>query len=305
MHIDGRRLHYFLRVAEAGSLGRAAQSLHVAQPALSRQMQLLEDEVGAPLFERTARGMPLTAAGHAFYADAKRLLSDGQDAMRRARLAASGHLGHLKVGFSEIYLWHPQVLAALRQCREDQQTVTFTVEAMLSGAIADRVRSGHLDLALAYSGQIDEGDAELRHCPWFTDEYRLVVPVGSRLGSTPPASLAELNDEDFILFRRDQSPRMHDMIMTHFHQRGFSPRIVQEGTTHYTVLALVAAGLGCSVMPLSAASRLPEGVRLVTVPDMALLTPIHAVWRAAAETPLLRRFVDLLTGAQGLGPLRD
>ncbi|MFT4194298.1 LysR family transcriptional regulator [Ottowia sp.] len=294
MPIDGRRLLYFVRVAEAGSLGRAAQSLHVAQPALSRQMRLLEDEVGATLFERTARGMPLTAAGATFYADVKRLLSDEQDAMRRARLASGGHLGHLRVGFSEIYLWHPQVLAALRACRAEDAAVTFTIEAMLSGAITDRLRSGHLDLALAYSGQIDEDDPDLRHRPWFTDEYQLAVAVDSPLARQPPACLAELNGEDFILFRRDQSPRMHDMIMGHFHERGFTPRIVQEGTSHHTVLALVAAGLGCSVMPISAKARMPRGVRLMEVADMALRTPIHAVWSAASETPLLRRFMALL-----------
>ncbi len=266
----------------------------MAQPALSRQMQLLEDEIGAALFERTARGMQLTAAGRSLYTDAKRLLADGQQALRRARLAASGRLGHLKVGFSEIYLWHPQALSALRQCRAQHEGVTYTLETKLSGAITERLRSGHIDLALAYSGQIDEG-SELRHVPWFTDEYRLAVPADSRFCTNPPSRLAELDGEDFILFGREQSPRMHDMIMAHFHDRGFTPRIVQVGTSHYTVMALVAAGLGCSVMPLSAASRVPRGVRLVAVPDMALYTPIHAIWRVDSETPLLKRFVDLLT----------
>lgn len=296
MDVDGRRLLYFVRVAEAGSLGRAVQGLHVAQPALSRQMHLLEEEVGAALFERTSRGMQLTAAGRSFYADAKRLLSDGQDALRRARLAASGRLGHLKVGFSEIYLWHPQALWALRQFREQQEGVTFTLEARLSGVVADRLRSGHLDLALAYSAQVDD-EPDLRHIPWLNDEYRLAVPADSPFFHQPPARLADLNGEDFILFSREQSPRMHDMIMAHFHARGFTPRIVQEGTSHYTVMALVAAGLGCSVMPLSAISRIPKDVRLVAVPDMALYTPIHAIWRAGSESPLLTRFVELLTSA--------
>lgn len=131
MTVSSRRLSYFACIAETGSLGRAAESLHIAQPALSRQMQLLEAELGAALFERTARGMVLTAAGRAFHADVRRLLADEQDAMRRARMAASGQLGHLKVGFSEIYLWHPQVLSTLRLCRALDDNVTFTVEAML------------------------------------------------------------------------------------------------------------------------------------------------------------------------------
>jgi len=293
MHFDGKRLHYFVTVADTGSLGRAAEVLHVAQPALSRQMRLLEDEVGAPLMERTPRGMVLTAAGQAFYLSARRLLDDGHAAVHRARLAASGNLGHLRVGFSEIYLWHPQVLAALQAYRSQSPGVTFTVEAMLSGAIAERVRDGHLDLALAYRNQADD-DSSLHSRPWLVDEYRLVVHRDSALARRPPRRLADLNGEDFILFRRDQSPRMHDTIIHHFHQRGFSPHIVQEGTTHYTVLALVAAGLGCSVMPVSAAARMPAGVKMLPVPDMQLLTPIHAVWHRDNFTPVVQRFVDLL-----------
>lgn len=160
--------------------------------------------------------------------------------------------------------------------------------------MTDRLRSGHLDLALAYSGQIDE-EPDLRHIPWFTDEYRLAVPADSQFVHRPPVRLADLNQEDFVLFSREQSPRMHDMLIAHFYARGFTPRIVQEGTSHYTVMALVAAGLGCSVIPLSAATRLPAGVRLIEVADMALQTPIHAIWRAQSESPLLRRFVELLT----------
>lgn len=297
MHIDGKRLQYFITVADTGSLGRAAEVLHVAQPALSRQMRLLEDEVGTPLMDRTARGMVLTAAGRAFYLSARRLLDDAHAAAHRARLAASGKLGHLRVGFSEIYLWHPQVLAALQTYRSQSPGVTFTVEAMLSGAIAHRVRDGHLDLALAYRDPADDDDT-LQTRPWLMDEYRLVLHQDSALAQRPPRRLADLNGEDFILFRRDQSPRMHDTIIHHFHQRGFSPRIVQEGTTHYTVLALVAAGLGCSVMPVSAAARMPGGVKMLPVPDMALHTPIHAVWHRDNLTPVVQHFVNLLCAVE-------
>ena len=176
--------------------------------------------------------------------------------------------------------------------------VTFSVEAMLSGAIAERLRSGQLDLAVVFGGQVEPHEDELARQLWFVDDSRLAVPADSPLLARPPMRLAELNEQDFVLFRRDLSPRMHDMIVHHFHQRGLSPRIVQEGTSHYTVLGLVAAGLGCSVMPVSAQARMPDGVRLLKVPDLALHTPIHAVWRAGAETPLLRRFVDLLTASE-------
>ena len=84
MHIDGRRLHYFITVADQGSLGRAAEILHIAQPALTRQIRLLEETVGAQLMTRTSRGMLLTAAGQAYYKSARRLIEDAEAASRQA-----------------------------------------------------------------------------------------------------------------------------------------------------------------------------------------------------------------------------
>ncbi len=293
MTLDGRRLQYFVTVADLGSLGRAAGALHVAQPALSRQMRLLEDEVGTTLMERTARGMTLTAAGRSYYQSAQRLLADAAAAAVRAQGAARGDAGHLSVGFSEIYAWHPGVLNALQTYRRESPEVTFTVETQLSGVIAERVLDGHLDVALAYTGLL-QADDTLQSAPWMVDEYRLAVHEASALAADPPRRLADLNGEDFVLFRRVHSPHLHDLMIHHFHQRGYSPRIVQEGTTHYTVLALVAAGLGCSVMPASAEARLPANVRLLRVPDMRLNIPVDLVWRKDNHTPSVKRFVDLL-----------
>lgn len=299
MHIDGRRLHYFVTVADLGSLGRAAEVLHVAQPALSRQMRLLEEAVGVPLMERTPRGMALTAAGRAYYQSARRLLDDGAAATTRALSAARGDAGHLRLGFSEIYAWHPEVLGALQTYRRESPGVSFTIEAMLSGAVTERVLDGKLDLALAHTGELDaDGPLQGRH--WMTDTYLLAVNEATPLAKKPPRRLAGLNGEDFILFRRDQSPRVHDLMIHHFHERGFSPRVTQEGTTHHTALGLVAAGLGCTVIPASAVGqRLPPGVVLVRVPDLDVCMRVDLVWRKDNFTPVLQRFGDLLCGAQG------
>ena len=303
MYLDGRRLHYFLTVADLGSLGRAAAALHIAQPALSRQIRLLEEDVGVALMERNTRGMTLTAAGRAYYPSARRLLDEAGAASVRAQSAARGDVGHLSLGFSEIYAWHPDVLRALQTYRREGPRVTFMIEAMLSGAVTDRLLDGHLDLALAYTGPLDV-DSPLQSLPWLADDYLLAVNEASPLMKRRPRRLAELNGEDFILFRRDQSPRLHDVVIHHFHQQGFSPRIVQEGTTHYTVLGLVAAGLGCSIMPASARQRLPPGVRLIRVPDLNLRLPIDLLWRKDNHTPVIRRFADLLIRAGRQGAAR-
>ncbi len=295
MHLDGRKLHYFITVADLGSLGRAAEVLHVAQPALSRQIRLLEEQVGVPLMERTARGMSLTPAGRAYYLSARQLLDQGQAASAMATLVARGHVGRLRLGISEIYAWHPDVLRTLQMYRSESPGVAFMIEAMLSGAVTGRVLDGHLDLALATTGPL-AADGPLVSAPWLVDEYRLAVNMASPLARRPPRCLADLNGEDFVLFRRDQSPYLHDLMIHHFHQRGFSPHVVQEGTTHYTVLGLIAAGLGCSILPASAGQRLPPGVRLVRVPDLQLNVPVSLVWRRDSHTPVIQRFAELLCG---------
>ena len=173
----------------------------------------------------------------------RQLIDQGRAASALATLVARGHVGRLRLGISEIYAWHPDVLRTLQMYRRESPGVTFLIEAMLSGAVTNRVLDGHLDLALATTGPLP-ADGPLVSAPWLVDEYRLAVNTASPLYRRPPRRLADLNGEDFVLFRRDQSAYLHDLMIHHFHQRGFSPHVVQEGTTHYTVLGLIAAGLG-------------------------------------------------------------
>lgn len=298
MYIDGRRLHYFIVVADQGSLGRAAEVLHIAQPALTRQIRLLEDAVGAQLMTRTARGMVLTAAGLAYYKSARRLIEDAEAASRQAIRTSLGNKGALRMGFSEIYAWHPDVLQALRTYRTNCPEVTFKVEATLSGVVIQRVLEGHLDLALAFTGEsLEDSPLQARH--WMTDTYLLAVHEASPMAKKPPKKLAELSSEDLIFFRREPSPRLYDLMIHHFHERHFSPRITQEATSHNTALGLVAAGLGCTVIPRSVAQqRLPEGVCLVAIPDLDVQMQVDLVWRRDRHTPVIERFADLLCGSR-------
>ena len=301
MDIDGRRLRYFITVADQGSLGRAAEVLHIAQPALTRQIRLLEDAVGVQLMTRTTRGMVLTAAGQAYYKSACRLIDDAEAANKQAIQAAYGASGAFRIGFSEIYAWHPDVLQALRIYRMHFPEVTFKVEATLSGVVVQRVLEGHLDLALAFTGEHLE-DSPIQSRAWMTDTYLLAVHETSPMAKKPPIKLAELCNEDFIFFRREPSPLLYDLMIHHFHERHFSPRITQEATSHNTALGLVAAGLGCTVIPRSVAQqRLPQGVCLLSVPDLDVEMQVNLVWRRDHHTPVVQRFEDLLCGSKQLG----
>ena len=188
------------------------------------------------------------------------------------------------------------MLQALHTYRTESPEVTFTVEAMLSGVVTERVLDGNLDLALAYTGGLSE-DSPLQSRYWMTDTYLLAVHEASALARRPPKRLAELNARTSSCSGATSRPRLHDLMIHHFHERGFSPRITQEGTSHNTVLGLAAAGLGCTVIPASAAQqRLPQGVRLLRIPDFDVRMPVDLVWRRDGHTPVIQRFADLLCG---------
>jgi DNA-binding transcriptional LysR family regulator len=170
---------------------------------------------------------------------------------------------------------------------------------MLSGVVTQRVRDGQLDLAIAHL-PVTGVDEALTSVPWLVDDYMLAVHANSPWVARPPQRMAELGDTDFVMFSRERSPGLFDRLIHHLHQLGFTPNIAQEGTTLYTVLGLVAAGLGSAVVPGSAAHHLPPGVRLLSVADLALRVPVSLVWRSDNHSPLIARFQSLLCACLAL-----
>src|SRR5580765_8039748 len=146
-----RHLRYFVGVGEEQHFGRAAERLHIAQPALSRQIQDLEKEIGFRLFERLPRGVKLSAAGKLFLEDARRILGELQEATRRAKRVASGKAGTLRVGFVESISWHGVVPEFFRRFRQKQPGAELTPVPMLSLAQVEAIRSGRLDAGFVVS----------------------------------------------------------------------------------------------------------------------------------------------------------
>lgn len=293
MASDLRRLAYFVTIADVGSLMRAADVLHVAQSALTRQLRLLEAELGLALMVRSAKGVRLTPAGYSYYQNARALLAQHAAAKKEAARAASGDAGMLRIGTSDMYACHPLFTSALRAYHQQSPGVAFSIEAVHSGEAGERVLSERLDMAIAYMGP-QVSDSLLDVFTWIQDTLILAVAEGSRLSAQPPQRLADLQDEDFVAFPRVQSPHLFELFTRHLRHRGCEPRSVHEGQTPNTVLGLVAAGLGFSIVPKSLGNCLPPGVAAVSVQDLDLRVPISIVRRADNRSPILARFVDLL-----------
>src|SRR5271156_2203858 len=145
-----RHLRYFVAVGEEQHYGRAARRLRVAQPALSRQIQDLEDEIGFTLFDRLPRGVKINAAGKSFLEDARRILQQVSEATTRAARVARGQCGTLRVGFAESASWHGVVPDSFRQFRERQPDAELQLNPLSSLEQVEAVRSGRLDAGFVF-----------------------------------------------------------------------------------------------------------------------------------------------------------
>ena len=288
-----RHLRYFVGAGEEQHFGRAADRLRLAQPALSRQIQDLEKEIGFRLFDRLPRGVKLSSAGKLFLEDARRILREVQEATRRAERVASGKVGTLRVGFVESISWQGVVPKFFRRFRKRQPDAELTPIPMLSLAQVEAIRSGRLDAGFVVNMTTLSKEFESR----VVSQHRVVlaVPKGHALTKQSRLRLVDLTDVPFVCFPRHTHPAAYDRLMQACFQGGLkSPRIVQEADEHATILSLVSCRLGVALVSDSARWQCPTGVALRPVVDLKVPVPISLVWRKDNRSPLLKRFLNSL-----------
>lgn len=241
-----RHLRYFAAVAEELHFGRTAGRVHVAQPALSRQIRDLEEEMGLRLFERDRRRVALTAAGAAFLDEVRFLLGRVEHAVETARRAARGEHGSLRIGYvpAVIYTGLPEIVRAFRKrfpgvdVRLQEMNPATQVEALLSERVdVGFVRGPVHEPALAAEIVLEE-------------PLVVALPSGHPLRDRKRLEVAMLRSEPFVLQARAHGPGFHDQILAICRSAGFSPRVVQEGS-QTDALSLVASGAGVAIVPTS------------------------------------------------------
>ena len=285
-----RHLRYFVAVGEDQHYGRAAERLGIAQPALSRQIQDLEKELGFTLFDRLPRGVKLSAAGKLFLNDARRILLDVEEAKVRAERVAIGKTGTLRVGFVEALSWHGVVPDSFRRFRHRHADAELDLHAMLSSQQMEAVQSGKLDAGFIFSLEPPVGDV----AQVLVAQYKLMLaaPQGHPATRIKHLRLADLRDAPFIWFHRWANPTYFDRIMNACLQGGLNaPRIVQHVTDHATILSLVSCRLGVAFVSETTRWQRPRGVTLLPVVDLDFPLPFYLIWRKDDPSALLQRFV--------------
>jgi DNA-binding transcriptional LysR family regulator len=285
-----RHLRYFVAVGEEQHYGRAAQRLRVAQPALSRQIQDLEREIGFELFERLPRGVKLSAAGKLFLEDARRILQDVSEAVARAARVGLGFSGTLRVGFTENASWRGVVPESFRRFRELRPDAELQVEPSPSLEQLEAIRSGRLDAGFVFN--MPKTDPELELLPVAVQHIELAAPRRHPLTKLKRLRLRDLIKATFVWFPRRASPALYDRLMHECFRGGLkSPRIVQEGLDEATILSLVATGLGVGWVLGTARWRCPKSVVIMPVIDLNLPLPLALAWKRDNTSPLLASFI--------------
>ena len=295
--LELRHLRYFVAVADELNVTRAAARLNVAQPALSHQIRDLEREVGTPLLHRLGRGVALTPPGEFFAADARAILAAVHAATTRARRAAAGELGSIRIGFVGSASFNPIVTGAIRDYRAAFPGVQVELVEEPTADLIASLRSGRADVAFLRPAPGEGDGLWSRH---LLDEPMLVaLPVRHPLAGNDRIALADLAAEPFILYPRRNGRALHDAIVFACEAAGFTPLVAQDAPQLTSVVNLVATGIALAIVPASMARLSMEEVRYVAIEGAAPTAPMSLMRPHKPDNPLCDAFVNLVLSRLG------
>lgn len=284
-----RHLRYFVAVAEELNLTRAAARLRVAQPALSRQMHDLEDELQTQLLERSRAGVQLTRAGRAFYPKARAILRQAAEAANEARTAGGAISGRLALGYSSGMLLN-YLAPVLTKFRRTHAKVEFD---FFHGKAAEQVkalRDSRIDVGGMNLFAPTEG---LEHQTIWRVPVKVVLPAKHPLAEQREFELTDLRNEDFVICSRESRPEFYDEFFRQCANAGFHPRVVKEvGGYPTNMLGLVSVGAGVSVYPHFEQVERIRGILWRPLVKPKTWVEFALVWRRDHESRVLREFIE-------------
>ncbi len=284
-----RHIRYFLAVAEERHFTRGAAKVGIGQPPLSQQIKDLEVEIGAPLFHRLAHGAELTPAGEAFLDVVKEMPGLAERATKAARRAARGETGSLRVGFTAASAFNAVVPGTIRAFRRAYADVELTLEEANTTRLVAGLRDGSLDAAFLRPGAVGSETFQLR---LLSEEPMMVVlPANHPSAAGQEVDLADLKADLFLLFPRPIGPTLYDSIIGACRKAGFDPVVGQVAPQLASVITLVAAELGVSIVPASMGQLQITGVVYRAIAGEAPIARLALAHRRGETSPIVRNFV--------------
>ena len=286
-----RHLRYFVGVAEELNVRRAAQRLHISQPPLSRQIHDLENELDVKLFERGAHGLALTSAGECFLNEARQILARVRQAADLARAAGRGEAGQLNIAILPPLggLFLP---AAIRAFRKRLPMVELTISELLPQDQIAALIDQRIDLGFLPSPTVDPR-TELIFEPVREVELIVALPPDHPLTRLRRLTLRKLVAEPFVIVDRSVAALLHDRVLQLCRQAGFEPHVAKMANGVSSLLDLVSAGFGVSILP-ALFQRFPSDAVFRSLPPSTPRLALALAWRRDNRSPLLNSFLEIL-----------
>lgn len=297
--MDLRQLRYFQAVAEELSYSRAARRLRIAQPALSRAVKEIEEELGFELLERNRRVVRLTPAGRVLLHEAAGLFDRWEESLRRVRRSATGEEGELRLGYIGPPT-QPFLGRILGEYRKRYPRVSIHLEERTPERVWEMVAKGRLSLGLTRPVPMAES-LGLRTILLREERLGIVVPQDHPLAKKSSISWKQLAPEPLIVLARREGVGLHDAVLAGCRQAGFAPRLAHTPSLIGTVLSYVEAGAGIGIVTDSVLT--PEQPLRFVVLKPAVAVPLVLVWQEDENAPAVQRFRELLTDWQRAGKL--
>lgn len=291
MDLNLKQIRYFLAVAEERNFTRAAERLHMAQPPLTRQIQALEDDLGAPLFQRSPRGVELTEAGQALMEEAPNLLALARQARERVQLAGQGRLGRLDIGTfgSGVLDLIPRILARFHAERPQVRIVLHDqTKAEQIQALRER------RISVGFNRMVPPED-DLVVEPLMREGMMVAMPAMHPLVRQQRVTLPELDDQRMILYPHQPMPGLAERVARAFADAGLRLRVEQEVDDVLTAIALVSSGFGlCITTESSTSLRLPGVVFRPLDCDSLRDIELACLYRRGDASPVLAAFLEVV-----------
>jgi DNA-binding transcriptional LysR family regulator len=290
--LDHRQLRYFVAVAEELHFGRAAERLRMAQPPLSQRIAELEEKLGVKLFERTKRKVELTPAGQQLLVDARAILADLGQAALRARAAADGQSGILRIGMNYSTPLHPAPSEIFQRFTGRHPHVGLELHQDNGAGQLDGLFRRTLDLGFIFAGHDVPPDIAL--LPLGTDEIRLVIPKTHALAGKAKLAASDLRGQTLFLVKWQTRTVFYDALAASCRREGFELEPRTDIIQIPFIMNIVAAGQGITFVPAFLERIQPPGTvfrPIAFLPQKTRLMPLCLAYRKHDISPLVRNFI--------------
>ena len=281
-----RQLRYFVAVARERNFTRAAEKLHIAQPPLSRQIQLLEEELGVTLISRATRPLRLTDAGRLFNEQALQILGRVEQLKLATQRVGKQERRVLSIGFVASALYGG-VPALVRELRKHAPELDIQLLEMMSSQQIEALKTGRIDIGF---GRVRRNDPAVVRTVLREERMVLAVAPGTRLaGSDQPVHIEEMAGEELVLYPKAPRPSFADQVLALLEDHGVRPAVVHEVSEMQTALGLVAAEVGVCLVPY-AGSRHRADLKYRLIADRDATSPVILSHRRNDDSP----YIDLV-----------